>query len=729
MQITNTLSILWMIGLYGSSFSFMRGMFHRHSPRNFQGMVRLKATLPSNDSPTSRKDYSGRKNTTLSQDNVSSKGLPDPTNTSLFIKPMSENDFDNFDNETEKSIRDIQELGKRLEQLFGSQIHDSDHTRNEYWKGGDEMDDDDFDNDFVEHIEKIKQQNKNKNTDKTPSTSKTESSTSKTESSTSKTASSTSKTATKRSTSSQNRKKVSKILKDANFDTDEKKEEDEDPRANRAYTEEELAAARQFQEDIQNSLGIRVFIRKSDDDNTDPSTPSSSSAKSENFEILKNPPYSFDDVGGYQNVKEEMLQSVDMLKNYEKYSKFNVRTPKGMILEGPPGNGKTLLARAFSGEVNSSFIAVSGSQFQEKYVGVGASRIRELFELASKNTPCVIFLDEIDALGRSRSINEVSTNTEREQTLNELLVALDGFKSSNGIFVIGATNRMDLLDEALIRPGRIDKKIYIGNPDAKTREAILDIHIAGKPRERDITVNDLVDITNGLSGAQIENLLNEAMLYALRDKREVMTKNDIEHILGRLYVGYQPNENTFSDDMIMRIAVHEMGHAIVGLMSPHHSKLVKVCLNLWSPTSPGYTIFEHAETDSSIYTKEKLMARLMVLLAGRIAEEIFYGNSITSGASKDIEEAYRLAETMILKFGMGKKTVYAHSSDSSKEFIDRDIERIIESAYQTAYVIVSESVEIIRTSSKELVASKLLLPDQILKVLHQHHISLKQSED
>ena len=280
MQITNTLSILWMIGLYGSSFSFMRGMFHRHSPRNFQGMVRLKATLPSNDSPTSRKDYSGRKNTTLSQDNVSSKGLPDPTNTSLFIKPMSENDFDNFDNETEKSIRDIQELGKRLEQLFGSQIHDYNHTRNEYWKGGDEMDDDDFDNDFVEHIEKIKQQNKNKNTDKTPSTSKTESSTSKTESSTSKTASSTSKTATKRSTSSQNRKKVSKILKDANFDTDEKKEEDEDPRANRAYTEEELVAARQFQEDIQNSLGIRVFIRKSDDDNTDPSAPYSSSAKS-----------------------------------------------------------------------------------------------------------------------------------------------------------------------------------------------------------------------------------------------------------------------------------------------------------------------------------------------------------------------------------------------------------------------------------------------------------------
>ncbi len=471
--------------------------------------------------------------------------------------------------------------------------------------------------------------------------------------------------------------------------------------------------------ELQDALGVRFFVRR-------PPHMEQQTDSSENFEIIKNPPYSFADVGGYENVKQEMMQSVDMLQNFERYQKFNVRTPKGIILEGPPGNGKTLLARAFSGEVNSSFIPVSGSQFQEKYVGVGASRIRELFELAENNLPCVIFIDEIDAVGRSRSSDDGSSSGERDQTLNQLLVALDGYKNTSGVFIVGATNRMDLLDDALVRPGRIDKKIYIGNPDSKTREAILDIHIKGKPHSRNVTVNDLVEITNGLSGAQIENLLNEAMLFALRDNREIMNKADIETILGRIYVGYQPTENAFSDDMIKRIAVHEMGHAIVGLLSAHHSKLVKVCLNLWSPNSPGYTIFESEETDSSIYTKEKLMARLMVLLSGRIAEEVFYGTSITSGASKDIEQAYKLAENMIVRFGMGRKTVYAHGSESSKDFIDRDIERLLESAYQTAHTTVLESQKIIEECADNLIDNKLLLPDDILKVIHFHHINNKR---
>jgi len=474
-----------------------------------------------------------------------------------------------------------------------------------------------------------------------------------------------------------------------------------------------------IKKELQDALGVRFFVRK-------PPQLEQSIDSSENFEIIKNPPYSFKDVGGYENVKDEMMQSVDMLQNFEKYKKFNVRTPKGIILEGPPGNGKTLLARAFSGEVNSSFIPVSGSQFQEKYVGVGASRIRELFELAEKNLPCVIFIDEIDAVGRSRSTDDGSSSGERDQTLNQLLVALDGYKNTSGVFIIGATNRIDLLDEALVRPGRIDKKIYIGNPDSKTRESILDIHIKGKPHTRNVTVNDLIDITNGLSGAQIENLLNEAMLYALRDNRETMNKADIEHILGRIYVGYQPTENAFSDDMIKRIAIHEMGHAIVGLLSAHHSKMVKVCLNLWSPNSPGYTIFESEETDSSIYTKEKLMARLMVLLSGRIAEEVFYGTSITSGASKDIEQAYKLAENMIVRFGMGRKTVYARGSESSKDFIDRDIERLLESAYQTAHTTVLESQKIIEECADNLIENKILLPDDILKVIHFHHINNKR---
>ena len=473
----------------------------------------------------------------------------------------------------------------------------------------------------------------------------------------------------------------------------------------------------EFENEMKNALGVRFFIRRGSENDEN-----NKEDRSENFEIIKNPDYSFDQVGGYENVKAELMQSVDMLKNFEKYQKYNVRTPKGIILEGPPGNGKTLMARAFSGEVNSSFIPVSGSQFQEKYVGVGASRIRELFELAEKNLPCVIFIDEIDAVGRSRSSDDGSSSGERDQTLNQLLVALDGYKNTSGIFVVGATNRVDLLDEALIRPGRIDKKIYIGNPDAKTREKILNIHIEGKPHELDVRIENLVDMTNGLSGAQIENLLNEAMLYALRENREKMVSEDLEHILGRMLVGYQPNENAFSDDMIYRISIHEMGHAIVGLLCTDHSKLVKVCLNLWSPSSPGYTIFEQPEIDSHIYTKERLMARLKVLLSGRIAEEIFFGASITSGASKDIDEAYALAERMIVKFGMGKKTVYPYSSENSKEFIDRDIERLLESAYQAAHHTISNSQPIMEECAKLLIKNKLLLPNDIAKVIQRNHI-------
>lgn len=488
-------------------------------------------------------------------------------------------------------------------------------------------------------------------------------------------------------------------------------------------------AAEKLKEELERNLGVRVFVRRNGEQNGIGGVFGQNQRKkdsSENFQVMHNPPYNFSQVGGYDNVKAEMMQSVDMLKHYEKYQKYNVRVPKGLILEGPPGNGKTLLARAFSGEVNSSFIAVSGSQFQEKYVGVGASRIRELFDLARSNTPCVIFVDEIDALGRSRSTQGVDSNTERDQTLNELLVALDGYQNSSGIFVVGATNRIDLLDDALMRPGRIDKKIYIGNPDAKTRESILNIHLYGKPRTNKVHLSTLIDITNGLSGAQIENLLNEAMLYALRNNREKMDLDDIEIILGRVLVGYQPTENAFSDEMIHRISVHEMGHAIVGLMSPHHVKLVKVCLNLWSPTSPGYTIFEHPEIDSSIYTRERLTERLMVLLGGRIAEEIFFGTSITSGASHDIEQAYKLAEKMIVKYGMGRKTVYAHSSDNSREFIDRDIERLLESAYQSAHSVIMHSKSIIEQCAPILSKNKILMPGEINSIIHQEH--LKQSE-
>lgn len=241
-------------------------------------------------------------------------------------------------------------------------------------------------------------------------------------------------------------------------------------------------------------------------------------------------------------------------------------------------------------------------------------------------------------------MDSVSSNSEKDQTLNQLLISLDGFKSSDGVFVIGATNRIDLLDSALMRPGRIDKNIYIGNPDTSTRKEIIKIHLNGKPISRKITEDYIVELTGGFSGAQIENLLNEAMLLALRENREMIMIDDLEFIANRIFAGWQATESKYSDDIINRIVIHELGHAIIGFFSNEHPALVKVTLNLWSPKTPGYTIFENSEQDINIFTKNGLLSHLMVLLGGRVAEEIFYDYSVTTGAKKDLEEAYSLAK-------------------------------------------------------------------------------------
>jgi cell division protease FtsH len=436
-----------------------------------------------------------------------------------------------------------------------------------------------------------------------------------------------------------------------------------------------------------------------------------------NFEIIKNSPYSFKDIGGYDKIKSELMQTADILLNYDKYKKFNVRTPKGIIFEGPPGNGKTLMAKGFSGELNISFISVSGSEFSEKYVGVGASRVRDLFKLANNNKPCIIFIDEIDALARKRGNDMVSSNSEKDQTLNQLLINLDGYKNSEGIFVIGATNRIDLLDPALIRPGRIDKNIYIGNPDSETRREIINIHLNGKPISDLISIDYIVEMTGGFSGAQIENLLNEAMLYALRQNREIITLNDLEFIANRIIAGWQATESKYSDDIINRIVIHEMGHAIIGFFSAEHANLVKVTLNLWSPKTPGYTVFENSDENNNIYTKNGLLSHLMVLLGGRVAEEVFYGYSVTTGAKKDLEQAYSLAQNMVLHYGMGNQNIYPDLSDQSKYLIDQEINRLLISAHDNALVILKESKNLIIDCAEILKRTNILKPENIIDLI------------
>ena len=354
---------------------------------------------------------------------------------------------------------------------------------------------------------------------------------------------------------------------------------------------------------------------------------------------------------------------------------------------------------------------------------MGASRIRELFELACDNLPCIIFIDEIDALGRKRSSDGETSNSERDSTLNELLVALDGFKNITGVFLIGATNRADLLDSALLRPGRIDKRIYINNPDKETRKHILNIHLKGKFFEQDINIDDIVENTAGFSGAQLENLVNEAMLLALRENRESFGVKDLELVYNKMLVGWQPSEHKFTEQMIDQIAIHELGHAVVGMLSKHHGKMKKVVINLSSPNTPAYTIFESSTTN--IVTREALFEHLMILLAGRIAEEIFYDVSVTTGAINDFEEALKLAEKMVCYYGMGKQVIYPSKSEKYKEMIDSEVVTLINDAYGYAEFILRNSKELITEGSQILKDNQLLKAEQITELIDNKYPNVK----
>jgi len=433
--------------------------------------------------------------------------------------------------------------------------------------------------------------------------------------------------------------------------------------------------------------------------------PQTQNKKSDHFEVVYDVKTNFSNIGGFDDIKTELSQKIDLLKNKEKYTKFGVNIPKGLLLEGPPGNGKTLLAKAFAGECGVGFISLSGSEFVEQFVGVGAMRVRELITLAKENSPCIIFIDEIDAIGGKR--NEHS-HDERSSTLNQLLTVMDGFKQNENIFFLFSTNRADLLDPALVRPGRIDTKIYVGNPDRNTRKAIIDIHLENKPHKLNKEI--LLSQTDGLSAAQIANVFNEGMLSALRIGREKLLQEDVNFAYNRIVGGYSSSKYTYTPEMVLQIAIHEMGHVFTSLICKNTDSFSRVILNLDSPTSPGYCIFKPFH---GLKTKNQLHEDMIVLLGGRVAEEILCENTVTTGASSDLREVYKLSTSMI-SYGFGNKIVMLDESEKHKTEIGDSIHIIIEEAYAKTSEIITMYKEEIYHYAQLLVEKKELSVEDIV---------------
>ena len=425
--------------------------------------------------------------------------------------------------------------------------------------------------------------------------------------------------------------------------------------------------------------------------------------------------FNFSSIGGYHEVKNELIQVLDFLINSDNYTKYNVRIPKGLLLEGPPGNGKTLLAKALAGESASSFISTSGAIFNEKYIGVGSARIRELFKLAESNLPCIIFIDELDAVAKKRHASGEGADSERDQTLNQLLVAMDGYQKNGPLLVVGATNRIDILDKAIIRPGRFDKIINVPNPDAITRDEIIKIHSTGKP----INVNntELVKMTSGMSGAQLENLINEAVLYSIRNNELPVNMTTFNKIKDKILFGQSVKKKDLSVNAQKRIAIHECGHLLMALTSKHVEKPEKMSIDTMSNTALGYTMFETSDIDEGLYIREYLEDKLKVLLGGRVAEEVIYGHSVSSGALSDLEQAFNMAKTMILNYGFGTKIIYPHFSEEFKQQIDNDIHMVINIAYKETKKTLDASKGLLLKLSEELYDKKVLSFDEICRVI------------
>jgi cell division protease FtsH len=428
----------------------------------------------------------------------------------------------------------------------------------------------------------------------------------------------------------------------------------------------------------------------------------------------------FADVAGCDEAKQDVAELVDFLRDPGKFQRLGGKIPRGVLMVGPPGTGKTLLAKAIAGEAKVPFFSISGSDFVEMFVGVGAARVRDMFEQAKKSAPCIIFIDEIDAVGRQRGAGLGGGNDEREQTLNQMLVEMDGFDGHEGIIVIAATNRPDVLDPALLRPGRFDRQVVVGLPDVRGREQILKVHLRKVPAASDVTAMNIARGTPGFSGADLANLVNEAALRAARTGRQEVSMADLEWAKDKLIMGTERRSILMNDDEKKLTAYHEAGHAIIGRLVPEHDPVYKVSI-IPRGRALGVTMFL-PEQDRYSYSKRKLESSLSTLFGGRLAEELVFGpDAVTTGASNDIERATDIARNMVTKWGMSEKlgalsymeeegevflgrsvTQHKNVSDDTAHLIDAEVRAIIDRNYERARTILVENMDILHSMSEAL---------------------------
>ena len=431
----------------------------------------------------------------------------------------------------------------------------------------------------------------------------------------------------------------------------------------------------------------------------------------------------FKNVAGLEEEKEDLAEIVDFLKNPQKYTQVGARIPKGVILVGPPGTGKTLMAKAVAGEAGVPFFSISGSDFVEMFVGVGASRVRDLFADAKKNAPCIVFIDEIDAVARRRGTGMGGGHDEREQTLNQLLVEMDGFGVNEGIIVMAATNRVDILDPAILRPGRFDRKIAVGRPDVRGRREILDVHTKGKPLGDDVDLDQIAQTTAGFTGADLENLMNESAITAAKAGRAYIVQDDIRKSFVKVGIGTEKHSRVISEKEKRITAYHESGHAILFHVLPDVGPVYSVSIIPTGMGAAGYTM-PLPEKDEMFNTKGKMLQDITVALGGRVAEEIIF-DDITTGASQDIKQATATARAMVTKFGMSDEVgLICYGNDEDEVFIGRDLAHTRGYGENVATVIDREIKRIVDDCHKE--ARRII--DENLDVLHRCAALLMEKE-